>query len=269
MDVPSPPYDEATISSLVGKLDPNNGSIPFDSVTELWMSKGATDKNKRTAAVTFFLKHGIIVHDDESNTLTLVDRGSSGGDDDDGEDDGKPASTKAKLYSSLHPRIASRIFLASTVMQDPDFHRVQFPSSSFPSPSSLLYIKFLRKGKKGATSPLDENSEMSCVYVGSYYTADGLVEFGRTENNKPMCAQVKDTILAWRMVMPLLCDGDAVEIACTSCLAYKERGSHPIPGFASLWFKIGIIAGSIKNGKPAEKAHALLAEAIGIDRDSA
>ena len=58
---------------------------------------------------------------------------------------------------------------------------------------------------------------------------------------RPATFPLAGLIPAWQMAVPMMGIGDTIEIAVPSDLAYGPRGAGPIPGGATLFFKIELL----------------------------
>lgn len=58
---------------------------------------------------------------------------------------------------------------------------------------------------------------------------------------RPATFPLAGLIPAWQMAVPMMGIGDTIEIAVPSDLAYGSRGAGPIPGGATLFFKIELL----------------------------
>ena len=75
-------------------------------------------------------------------------------------------------------------------------------------------------------------------YAGTF--ADG-TEFDSSYGGPPATFPLGQLIEAWQMAVPLMGVGDTIEIAVPAELGYGPRGKGPIPGGATLLFKIELI----------------------------
>lgn len=58
---------------------------------------------------------------------------------------------------------------------------------------------------------------------------------------EPATFPLRALIKAWQIAVPLMGVGDTIEIAAPSTIAYGPRGKGPIPGGATLMFRIELI----------------------------
>jgi FKBP-type peptidyl-prolyl cis-trans isomerase len=66
-------------------------------------------------------------------------------------------------------------------------------------------------------------------------------EFDSSYGDRPATFPLRQLIRAWQLAVPQMGVGDTIEIAVPSDLAYGPRGSGPIPGGATLLFKIELL----------------------------
>jgi hypothetical protein len=254
-----PPYDITSLAAVMDKLDPARGCIKRDAVIESWMKSGAKNKEQREAALKWFLVDApecFLADDPETKTLVLTERPAAPGvSDGDGDDDGSSSASGGNGYAGLHPRVVGRILLAS----HEGFRRVAVEGS----PDSVLLVKFLKKAKSAdSVSAKSGTSEVDVQYVGQFLHPGGKTEFGKSASTK---LPVRDCIAGWRALLPFVCVGDAVDVMFDASLGYGERGSHPIPAWAPLYFRIQLRA--VSGTKSLAEAAALLEQASGVSRE--
>ncbi|WP_294333941.1 FKBP-type peptidyl-prolyl cis-trans isomerase [uncultured Sphingomonas sp.] len=75
-------------------------------------------------------------------------------------------------------------------------------------------------------------------YAGSF--VDG-TEFDSSYGGPPASFPLDQLIRAWQIAVPLMGVGDTIEIAVPAELGYGFRGKGPIPGGATLLFKIELL----------------------------
>ena len=66
-------------------------------------------------------------------------------------------------------------------------------------------------------------------------------EFDSSYGGDPVSFPLRGLIRAWQLAIPRAGVGDTIEIAVPSSLGYGPRGSGPIPGGATLLFKIELL----------------------------
>lgn len=71
---------------------------------------------------------------------------------------------------------------------------------------------------------------------------DGTVFDSSYERGEPATFPLGGLIPAWQMAIPQMGVGDVIEIAAPADLAYGPRGKGPIPGGATLIFKVELLA---------------------------
>lgn len=83
------------------------------------------------------------------------------------------------------------------------------------------------------------NDTVTLHYEGRL--VDGTVFDSSYARGAPATFPLRGLIPAWRMAVPHMGVGDTVEIAVPSDLAYGPRGAGPIPGGATLMFKMELL----------------------------
>lgn len=86
-------------------------------------------------------------------------------------------------------------------------------------------------------------------YAGSF--VDGTEFDSSYARGEPATFPLGELIRAWQIAVPLMGVGDTIEIAVPAELGYGPRGKGPIPGGATLLFKIELIG---IEGAPPPKA---------------
>jgi FKBP-type peptidyl-prolyl cis-trans isomerase len=79
---------------------------------------------------------------------------------------------------------------------------------------------------------------VSVHYAGTL--ADG-TEFDSSYGGDPVSFPLAGLIRAWQLAIPQAGVGDTIEIAVPASMGYGARGSGPIPGGATLLFKIELL----------------------------
>lgn len=77
-------------------------------------------------------------------------------------------------------------------------------------------------------------------YEGSFI--DGEVFDSSFERGQPATFPLSGLVEAWEMAIPQMRVGEMIELAAPSSLAYGPRGRGPIPGGATLLFKVELIS---------------------------
>ena len=95
------------------------------------------------------------------------------------------------------------------------------------------YVEY--KGVGAKPTPADK---VTVHYEGSFI--DGTV-FDSSFGGKPAEFPLRGLIEAWEMAIPQMHVGETIEIAAPASLAYGPRGRGPIPGGATLLFKVELL----------------------------
>jgi FKBP-type peptidyl-prolyl cis-trans isomerase FkpA len=77
-------------------------------------------------------------------------------------------------------------------------------------------------------------------YEGTF--VDGEVFDSSYQRNEPATFPLQALIRAWQLAVPQMAVGDTIEIAVPSSLGYGPVGRGPIPGNATLLFRIELLA---------------------------
>jgi FKBP-type peptidyl-prolyl cis-trans isomerase len=93
------------------------------------------------------------------------------------------------------------------------------------------------KGDGSGKHPTLED-QVTIHYAGSFI--DG-TEFDSSYGGEPATFPLGRLVKAWQIAVPLMGVGDTVEIAVPADLGYGPRGKGPIPGGATLLFKIELL----------------------------
>lgn len=70
---------------------------------------------------------------------------------------------------------------------------------------------------------------------------DGTVVDSSYERGEPAAFPLQGLIPAWTLAIPMAGEGDTIEIASPAAFAYGEFGAGPIPGGATLLFKVELL----------------------------
>ncbi|MEM8724000.1 MAG: FKBP-type peptidyl-prolyl cis-trans isomerase [Pseudomonadota bacterium] len=97
------------------------------------------------------------------------------------------------------------------------------------------YVEY--RGTGDSPTPADT---VTVHYEGSFI--DGEVFDSSYQSGKPATFRLSGLIPAWEMAIPQMRVGEAIELAAPSTLAYGPRGRGPIPGGATLLFKVELIS---------------------------
>ncbi len=83
------------------------------------------------------------------------------------------------------------------------------------------------------------NDTVTLHYAGTL--VDGTEFDSSYSRNEPATFPLRALIRAWQMAVPHMAVGDTIEIAAPAMLAYGPVGRGPIPGGATLLFKIELL----------------------------
>jgi FKBP-type peptidyl-prolyl cis-trans isomerase FkpA len=84
------------------------------------------------------------------------------------------------------------------------------------------------------------NDTVTLHYAGTL--VDGTEFDSSYSRNEPATFPLRALIRAWQLAVPMMGVGDTIEIAAPASLAYGPIGRGPIPGGATLLFKIELLA---------------------------
>lgn len=77
-------------------------------------------------------------------------------------------------------------------------------------------------------------------YAGTF--VDGTEFDSSYRRNEPATFPLRALIRAWQLAVPMVAVGDTIEIAVPAAMGYGPIGRGPIPGGATLLFKIELLA---------------------------
>jgi len=97
------------------------------------------------------------------------------------------------------------------------------------------YVDYLGIGD--SPTPADT---VTVNYEGSFI--NGEVFDSSYQSGKPATFPLSGLITAWEMAIPQMRVGETIELAAPATLAYGPRGRGPIPGGATLLFKVELIS---------------------------
>lgn len=97
------------------------------------------------------------------------------------------------------------------------------------------YVEYRGRGEQ--PTPADR---VTVNYEGSFI--DGEVFDSSYERGTPATFPLSGLIDAWEMAIPQMRVGETIELAAPASLAYGPQGRGPIPGGATLLFKVELIA---------------------------
>jgi FKBP-type peptidyl-prolyl cis-trans isomerase len=101
-------------------------------------------------------------------------------------------------------------------------------------------LKWRRVAGNGTGPAPTINDVVTLHYAGTL--VDGTEFDNSYARNEPATFPLRGLIRAWQLAVPLMGVGDTIEIAVPSDLGYGPRGGGPIPGGATLLFKIELLA---------------------------
>ena len=96
------------------------------------------------------------------------------------------------------------------------------------------YVDYVGRGP--SPTPADR---VTVNYEGSFI--DGEVFDSSFERGTPATFPLSGLITAWEMAIPQMRVGETIELAAPASLAYGPRGRGPIPGGATLVFKVELL----------------------------
>ena len=102
-------------------------------------------------------------------------------------------------------------------------------------PSGLQY-KVIEKGSGASPKKTDS---VTVHYKGTLI--DGTEFDSSYRRNEPATFPLRGLIRAWQLAVPMMGIGDTIEIAAPATLAYGPVGRGPIPGGATLLFRIELL----------------------------
>ncbi len=97
------------------------------------------------------------------------------------------------------------------------------------------YVDYRGSGQKPTSA-----DTVTVNYEGSFI--DGEVFDSSYTRGRPATFPLRGLIEAWEMAIPQMHVGETIELAAPANLAYGPRGRGPIPGGATLLFKVELVA---------------------------
>jgi len=97
------------------------------------------------------------------------------------------------------------------------------------------YVEYLGTGDRPTSA-----DTVTVNYEGSFI--DGEVFDSSYQSGRPATFPLSGLIAAWEMAIPQMRVGETIELAAPATLAYGPRGRGPIPGGATLLFKVELIS---------------------------
>ncbi len=104
------------------------------------------------------------------------------------------------------------------------------------TPSGLQY-KVIESGSGATPGP---TSQVTVHYHGTLI--DGKVFDSSMDRGQPIPLAVNGVIPGWTEALQMMKEGDLWELYIPYNLGYREQGSGPIPGYATLIFKVQLIS---------------------------
>ena len=101
-------------------------------------------------------------------------------------------------------------------------------------------LKWRRVAGNGTGPAPTLNDVVTLHYAGTL--VDGTEFDSSYARNEPATFPLGSLIRAWQIAVPYMGVGDTIEIAVPAELGYGARGGGPIPGGATLLFKIELLA---------------------------
>jgi FKBP-type peptidyl-prolyl cis-trans isomerase len=103
-------------------------------------------------------------------------------------------------------------------------------------PGGLLWRRVAGEGT-GARPTVDDT--VTLHYVGTL--VDGTEFDSSVRRGQPATFPLRALIPAWQLAVPMMAVGDTIEIAVPADMAYGPIGRGPIPGNATLLFRIELL----------------------------
>lgn len=97
------------------------------------------------------------------------------------------------------------------------------------------YVTYLGRGEQ--PTPTDT---VTVHYEGSFI--DGAVFDSSFQRGSPATFPLSGLIDAWELAIPQMRVGETIELAAPASLAYGPRGRGPIPGGATLLFRVELLS---------------------------
>jgi FKBP-type peptidyl-prolyl cis-trans isomerase len=126
------------------------------------------------------------------------------------------------------PRAAQEAYLADNLKQ-PDWKATD----------SGLQYRMVKAADPSAPKPAP-GSEVTVNYEGKFI--DGRVFDSSYQRNEPATFPLSGVIPGWQEGVPMMRVGETWEFVIPAKLGYGDRGGGPIPGGATLLFKIELLA---------------------------
>ena len=97
------------------------------------------------------------------------------------------------------------------------------------------YVTYLGRGEQPSAT-----DTVTVHYEGSFI--DGAVFDSSYQRGSPATFPLSGLIDAWEMAIPQMRVGETIELAAPASLAYGPRGRGPIPGGATLLFRVELLS---------------------------
>ena len=97
------------------------------------------------------------------------------------------------------------------------------------------YLEYAGSNQKPSVSDI-----VTVHYAGTFI--DGQTFDSSFDRGEPASFPLSRLIKAWQIAIPQMGVGDTIEIAAPADLAYGAKGKGPIPGGATLLFKVQLLA---------------------------
>ena len=92
---------------------------------------------------------------------------------------------------------------------------------------------------RGTGESPEPSDTVTVHYAGTFIDGEGFDS--SYERGRPATFPLKGLIPAWGMAIPQMRVGEIIELAAPATLAYGPRGRGPIPGGATLIFKVELL----------------------------
>jgi FKBP-type peptidyl-prolyl cis-trans isomerase FkpA len=100
-------------------------------------------------------------------------------------------------------------------------------------------LKWRRVGGDGSGARPTAEDTVTVHYAGTF--TDGSTFDSSLERGEPATFPLGRLIKAWQLAIPQMGVGDTIELAAPALLAYGPAGKGPIPGGATLLFKVQLL----------------------------
>lgn len=92
---------------------------------------------------------------------------------------------------------------------------------------------------RGTGDSPEPSDTVTVHYAGTFIDGEGFDS--SYERGRPATFPLQGLIPAWEMAIPQMRVGETIELAAPATLAYGPRGRGPIPGGATLLFKVELL----------------------------